>query len=124
MNQETHSTSLRPILTTTGLLIVLVGLSILAYHRFHGPWGAAITLGLAGVQAAVVILLSMGLKKEKGFHRLIIVSSILFLGFFFLLTLADVLTRGDVMPQEDKNYSIQSPVKKAEGKAGEGHGHP
>lgn len=123
---ETEKTPSMPYyFAVAAAILALVAVALFAHAHVKGPLGSALTLGLAGLQAVVVVVFSMGMRKEKGFNRLIFVSSLMFLGFFILLTLADVLTRGDVVKEEEFNFSIKSPVKtKTATNHAHDHGHP
>lgn len=75
------------------LLIILaltVGLSLLPL----GPWGAALSLGLAALKAAIIALVFMKLLQATPLIRLFAVGGLLWLVFLFAITWSDYLTRG------------------------------
>ncbi|MBN8215813.1 MAG: cytochrome C oxidase subunit IV family protein [Spirochaetes bacterium] len=122
--ESVKTQSLKYYFAVAASILVLVAAALAVHATMKGPVASALTLGLAGLQAVVVVLFSMGLRKEKGFNRLIFVASLMFLGFFIILTLADVLTRGDVAKDEEFNFSIKSPVKPLTGSNHTIDGHP
>jgi len=89
------------------LTLVSVGIHLLEL----GVWSSILTIVVASIQALIVVLFSMGLRYEKGFTMVFVAGSFLFLIFFVALTLADVVTRGDMFNKEHRNYKIKSPVK-------------
>jgi cytochrome c oxidase subunit 4 len=58
-----------------------------------GRLSPAIGVGIAGIKAALVVLLFMELTNAKPLIRLAALSGVVFLAALFLLTLADVLSR-------------------------------
>jgi len=91
----------------------LVGLTVLnlitAQYQL-GPWNLYIAMGLAVVKAVIIVWFFMGLHWDKGFNAAIFLSSLLFIMIFVLFTLADVLTRGFVSPEQADYYGLKSPV--------------
>ena len=53
----------------------------------------------------------MGLRWDKGFYFISILSAILFMVIFFVFTLSDTLTRGGIDPIEAGVHGLNTPVK-------------
>jgi len=74
------------------LMLLLLLTLALAYVPM-GTLSPATGVGIAGIKAALVVLLFMELTDAKPLIRLAALSGIVFLAALFLLTLADVLSR-------------------------------
>jgi cytochrome c oxidase subunit IV len=74
------------------LMLLLLLTLALAYVPM-GRLSPAIGVGIAGIKAALVVLLFMELTNAKPLIRLAALSGVVFLAALFLLTLADVLSR-------------------------------
>ena len=66
---------------------------------------------VASIKASLVLLYFMGLKWDKGFNRVIVVSAIFCFAIFIVLTLADTMTRKALNPESDTPHSLNTPVK-------------
>ena len=74
------------------LMLLLLLTLALAYVPM-GTLSPATGVGIAGIKAALVVLLFMELTDAKPLIRLAALSGVVFLAALFLLTLADVLSR-------------------------------
>ncbi len=75
-------------------LIVLTFLTVLVSRYDLGLLNTPIALGIAVVKAALVVLFFMHVIHSSRLTWVVIISSFLWLGVLFVLTLADYLTRG------------------------------
>ena len=76
------------------LMLLLLLTLALAYVPM-GTMSPATGIGIAAIKAALVVLLFMELNDATPLIRLAALSGVVFLSAFFLLTLADVLSRLD-----------------------------
>ena len=76
------------------LMLLLLLTLALAYVPM-GTISPATGIGIAAIKAALVVLLFMELNDATPLIRLAALSGVVFLSAFFLLTLADVLSRLD-----------------------------
>ena len=74
-------------------LVILLLVNIAAAHFRLGSWNLAIALGIAGTQAALILLVFMHVRYSK--HELFVVAcaGYLWLGILIIGTLHDYLTR-------------------------------
>jgi cytochrome c oxidase subunit IV len=72
------------------LLGVSVGLTFIDLGFFN-PLG---NLGIAGLQAGLIMAVFMGLKWSSPLVRVVAIGGVFFLSFLVVLLLADYLTRG------------------------------
>ncbi|MBL8994757.1 MAG: hypothetical protein JNM63_15530 [Spirochaetia bacterium] len=113
-NSEKSLHPIRPLrfyVAIVSSLLLLTAVSVVIHLLELGVWSSVLTIVVASVQALIVVLFSMGLRYEKGFTMIFVAGSFLFLIFFVALTLADVVTRGDMFNKEHRNYKIKTPVK-------------
>ena len=87
-----------------------------------GTMNIVIALFVASIKASLVMAFFMGLRWDNGVNIVIVVSSFIFIGVFFIFTLADVATRGDYDKLEKGVHGINSPVRIiSEGPSGGSH---
>jgi cytochrome c oxidase subunit 4 len=79
------------------VLVALLAGTILTYTaakiHFSGPVHVAISLLIASVKGALVVLFFMHLWDQRGANRLVFVTSLVFVALLIGLTLADNATR-------------------------------
>lgn len=81
-----------PILAWAGLILAVIFNYL--YARIPGaPWKAGVTVFVAGAQLALVILVDMRVARGPALIRLAAAVGFAWLGFFFVITLADYFTR-------------------------------
>jgi cytochrome c oxidase subunit 4 len=76
------------------LLLVSVGAAFVPI----GPWSPVVALAMAAAKSALVIAYFMQLGRQPPLLRVFALGGFLWLGILFLLTFADVLTRGIPAP--------------------------
>jgi cytochrome c oxidase subunit 4 len=102
---EHHVTPLYVYFTVFGALLVLtvvtVGVSMLGLPPVES---LVVALLVATLKAAVVALWFMHLITEKSFYSLILVSTVFFMGLFFVVTLVDLASREETVIEETPEY--------------------
>ena len=58
----------------------------------------AVALTVAVIKASLVVLFFMHVRYASTITKLVVISSLVWLGFLFFITLSDYLTRGWLMP--------------------------
>jgi cytochrome c oxidase subunit 4 len=61
-----------------------------------GPWNAIVALAIASLKALLVALFFMHLFFDKKLYLVVVSISLVILGIFMALTMADILRRGDL----------------------------
>ena len=84
--------------TIFGLLIVLTIITVAVAFVDLGNLNVAVAMVVAVVKATLVVLFFMHVKYASKTTKLVVVSSLVWLGFLFFITLSDYLTRGWIMP--------------------------
>jgi cytochrome c oxidase subunit IV len=83
---------LRPLLTWAALL--LLGALSLGYALMPGwPAKPFVQLGVVTVQASVVLVAFMNLRRASGLVRITALVGVIWLSFLFLMAFADLATR-------------------------------
>jgi cytochrome c oxidase subunit IV len=85
-------------LAVFGALMVLTGLTVVVAFFDLGNLNVAVALAVAVIKATLVVLFFMHVKYASMTTKLVVVSSLVWLGFLFFITLSDYLTRGWLMP--------------------------
>jgi cytochrome c oxidase subunit 4 len=83
-----------------GALVFLTALTILVSYAGLGPLSLPIALIIAVTKAGFVVGYFMHLKYDGRFMSIVFFSALLFLGVFFVLTIADVRSRGMLIADE------------------------
>jgi cytochrome c oxidase subunit 4 len=87
-------------------LMAFLGLSVGFSYASFGKLNAAIALGIACLQALLVAIFFMHLKRPDPLLRITGAATVIWLFFMFSLTLTDILARapqsqpGTIMPRE------------------------
>lgn len=93
-------------------LLVLTFITVFVSRFDFGSMNLVVAMLIASIKASMVALFFMGLKWDKGFNRVILASTLVFLFFFFAFTLSDYFTRGKLdIHSRPEVYDIKSPVK-------------
>jgi cytochrome c oxidase subunit 4 len=112
--QSDHSHFIVPVkyyvLTFISLLILTVVTVLVAQFDF-GVLNLPIALLVASAKASLVLMIFMGMRWEKRFTFVLFLSSLLFLGIFFLLTFSDIGYRQLTDKVEAEMHSLDSPVR-------------
>lgn len=96
---------------TFAALLVLTFVTVFVAQFDFGALNLPIAMLVASVKASLVLLIFMGLKWEKGFSWVLLISSFLFLLVFIMLTFADIGYREYNDPIEIEKINLNSPVK-------------
>ncbi len=97
-----RSISVQTYLTVGGLLLLLTGLTVLISFVDLGGMNVVIALAIAGTKALLVALFFMHLLHDHKLYLVIFSTAILFLALFLMLTMFDVMTRGEINALEKK----------------------
>jgi cytochrome c oxidase subunit 4 len=83
------------------LTVITVGVSLLGLPPVES---FVVAMLVASVKAAVVALWFMHLISEKRFYSFILLSTVFFMGLFFVLTLVDLSSRDETAIEESHEY--------------------
>lgn len=98
---EPHVLPLSTYFAVFGSLLVLTVLTVVvSVIGLPQPASIIVAMVVAMIKASLVVLWFMHLKFDDRFYSLIFVISLLFLVLFFVFTSFDLLTRGQVNPEE------------------------
>lgn len=85
-----------PVRTYVAVFAALLVLTVVTYVVATFDFGllnAPIALGVAGVKAALVVLIFMGVRYNTPLTKVVVLSGLFWLAIMFVLTLNDYLTR-------------------------------
>lgn len=98
---EPHVLPLKTYFAVFGALLVLTILTVVvSVIGLPQPTAIIVAMVVAVVKASLVVLWFMHLKYDDRFYSLIFIISLFFLVLFFVFTSMDVLSRGQVNPEE------------------------
>ena len=97
-----HTISVQTYLTVGGLLLLLTGLTVLISFVDLGGMNVVIALTIASTKALLVALFFMHLLHDHKLYLIIFSTAIIFLAIFLMLTMFDVMTRGEINALEKK----------------------
>jgi cytochrome c oxidase subunit 4 len=80
------------VLTWLALMALLVTTVYVAYLPL-GAWNAAVSVGIGGIKAALIVLFFMELWRSEGLVRLAAAAGLFWLVVMFGLTFSDFLSR-------------------------------
>ena len=95
---EEHVVPYTVYLAVFGALIVLTVLTVVVAFFDLGNLNVTVALTVAVMKASLVVLFFMHAKYQSQIIKLVVLASIVWLGFLFLITLSDYLTRGWLVP--------------------------
>jgi len=81
-------------LAVFGALMVLTVLTVVVAFFDLGNLNVAVALTVAVIKASLVVLFFMHVRYASTITKLVVISSLVWLGFLFFITLSDYLTRG------------------------------
>jgi cytochrome c oxidase subunit 4 len=84
-------------LTIFGALMVLTFITVAVAFVDLGNMNVAVAMVVAVIKATLVVLFFMHVKYASLTTKLVVISSMVWLGFLFFITLSDYLTRGWLM---------------------------
>jgi cytochrome c oxidase subunit 4 len=102
-----HVLRLRIYIGVWAALLVLTVVTVAVSYQDFGTLNIVVAMAVATVKATLVTLFFMHLKYDEHFNVIVFVTSLTFLGIFFILTMADTAERGKVDPIE---ASVIEPV--------------
>ena len=95
---EEHVVPYTVYLAVFGALMVLTVLTVVVAFFDLGNLNVTVALTVAVMKASLVVLFFMHAKYQSQIIKLVVLASIVWLGFLFLITLSDYLTRGWLVP--------------------------
>ena len=95
---EEHVVPYTVYLAVFGALMVLTVLTVVVAFFDLGNLNVTVALTVAVMKASLVVLFFMHAKYQSQIIKLVVLSSIVWLGFLFVITLSDYLTRGWMTP--------------------------
>lgn len=98
MASHSHITPIRSYATIFGILVGLTLLTMCTALSDLGVWHTPVAMGIAVTKAILVFLFFMHLLHSPKLIWLVAGGTIVWLGFLFLLTLADYWSRGIIGP--------------------------
>jgi caa(3)-type oxidase subunit IV len=102
-----HITPLGTYFTVFGCLLVLTVLTVLvSYMGLPSTLSIVVAMLVASAKATLVILWFMHLKYDTPFNRLVFASAPWFIALFFIFTMFDLSSRGDVVAITG-NYNLR-----------------
>ena len=94
---EEHVVPKTVYLAIFGALMVLTFITVAVAFVDLGNFNVLVAMTVAVVKATLVVLFFMHVKYASRITKLVVISSIVWLGFLFCITLTDYLTRGWLM---------------------------
>jgi cytochrome c oxidase subunit IV len=95
--RRAHVLPIKLYLATYGALLVLTMVTVGASLANLGKPAIYVAMAIAVVKASLVVGYFMHLKFDVRFNSLVFFSSLLFLAIFFVLTMIDLGSRGEVL---------------------------
>jgi len=95
---EEHVVPYTVYLAVFGALMVLTVLTVVVAFFDLGNLNVTVALTVAVMKASLVVLFFMHAKYQSQIIKLVVLAAIVWLGFLFLITLSDYLTRGWLVP--------------------------
>jgi|SRR6187431_2034936 cytochrome c oxidase subunit 4 len=95
---EEHVVPYTVYLAVFGALMVLTVLTVVVAFFDLGNLNVTVALTVAVMKASLVVLFFMHARYQSQIIKLVVLASIVWLGFLFLITLSDYLTRGWLVP--------------------------
>jgi len=92
-------------------LLILTVLTVAVAQVNFGDWNIVVAMLVAITKASVVILIFMGLLWDRKIHLVLFLGSFIFIGIFFIFTLADISFRSEMDPAEGQRFGFKTPVK-------------
>jgi cytochrome c oxidase subunit 4 len=101
-----HVLPLRIYLGVWAALLVLTVVTVAVSYQHFGSFNIIVAMAVATLKATLVTLFFMHLKYDEHFNVIVFVTSLTFLGVFFILTMADTAERGKVDPLEAREIEL------------------
>ena len=94
---EEHVVPQRVYLAIFGGLMALTLITVAVAFIDLGNLNVLVAMAVAVIKATLVVLFFMHVKYASRITKLVVISSLVWLGFLFFITLSDYLTRGWLM---------------------------
>jgi cytochrome c oxidase subunit 4 len=98
-----------------GALIVLTGLTYAVSYMSLGPASLPVAIAVAVVKASLVCAYFMHLKYDDRYHVFVFLSTLIFVGIFFMFTLFDLTSRTKISDEQGtffrNNFDREPPPK-------------
>jgi cytochrome c oxidase subunit 4 len=111
--QKEHVLPIKVYLGVYGALVVLTYVTVQVSLLDLGKPAIYVAMAVAVVKAALVVGYFMHLKFDVRFNTFVFLSSVVFLLVFFVLTMVDLGSRGDVLEEQDTFAQRQEQALKA-----------
>lgn len=92
-----------------GALMILTVITVAASRIDLGVLNLPIALGIATIKATLVALFFMHLFFDDKFNLVVLISGFIFVAIFCVLTVVDMLSRGDIYQRE--RHDIVPPAR-------------
>jgi cytochrome c oxidase subunit 4 len=112
MQAKAHETSPKTYVKVLLTLMMLTVTTVLAASFDFGSANVVIALVIATIKASLVAMFFMHLLHDKPINSIILVSGLVFLSIFLMLTLLDADTRPDIQPAASSVAAPASPTPK------------
>jgi cytochrome c oxidase subunit 4 len=99
-----HVSSVAEFTFVFGALLILTIITYLVSFAGLGPWSLPVAMAIALTKGSLVVLYFMHLKYEDRFYAFVFCVTILFVSIFFLVTLFDMATTGELNEEGDIEY--------------------
>jgi cytochrome c oxidase subunit IV len=119
-HEDHHHVS--PVWEFTTVFLILLFLTIMTYlvsFAGLGPWSLPVAMVIATTKGTLVVLYFMHLKYEDRFYAFVFSVTILFVSIFFLVTLYDMGTTGELNDEAAIQWkkAVEDAAEKAENAA-------
>ncbi len=105
--QHQHVTPLKHYFAVFAALSVLTGITVLQSQMDLGKWSVWIALVIATIKASLVALVFMHLLYTERYNSVVLLGGIGTASIFFVLTVVDPMSRGDINSIEAKPMAAQ-----------------
>lgn len=119
-NETAHAHHVTPLWILMGVwasLMVLTGITVWVAHFDFGAFNTVVAMAVATIKASLVALFFMGLFWDERVNLFSFLTTLVFVGLFFVFVFADTMTRGAVDPIE-RNFVKEMPPAPTAGQLG------
>jgi cytochrome c oxidase subunit 4 len=102
-----HVSPLSTYFAVFGALLVLTGITYAVSYMNLGAASLAVAMIVAFIKATLVCMYFMHLKYDDRFNVFVFLSTILFVGIFFLLTMFDLRSRTDLNDEQETFFRLR-----------------
>jgi cytochrome c oxidase subunit IV len=105
-----HITPVKVYLAVGFALFILTALTVKISTIPLGAWNAIVAIAIATLKALLVILFFMHLLYDKKIYLVVVGTAIIILSILIALTMADILSRGDIYEFESGPINPQAKI--------------